>query len=121
MTRTSGGGSGKSREGGIDTAKAVGLIAVLLVIGVIVLWKSTGSSSKPAALTTTKTTLAPTPTTNPPSTTTTTLVPPASIKLQVLNGVGTGSYAGEWSAKLKASPGYDTLTPDERRPRWRAP
>jgi hypothetical protein len=48
------------------------------------------------------------------STTTTTvpLIPPSSIKLQVLNGVGTGQLAGEWSNKLKASPGYNTLAAD---------
>ena len=46
----------------------------------------------------------------PSPTTSTTLVPVADIKLQVLNGVLTGSLAGQWSAK--ANPGYDTLAPD---------
>jgi hypothetical protein len=31
----------------------------------------------------------------------------------VLNGVGTGTLAGQWSAKLKANPGYNTLAPDD--------
>jgi len=39
-------------------------------------------------------------------------VPPAQVRLQVLNGVGNGSYAGEFSAKLHTSPGYNTLAPD---------
>lgn len=37
---------------------------------------------------------------------------PPNIKLQVLNGVLTGSLAGEWSVKLKANPGYNTLPPN---------
>ena len=48
----------------------------------------------------------------PPTTVAAALIPPSSIKLQVLNGVLTGSLAGQWSAKLKANPGYNTLTPD---------
>jgi hypothetical protein len=49
-----------------------------------------------------------------PATTTTTapLVSPANIKVQVLNGVLTGSLAGQWSQKLKISFGYNTLAPD---------
>ncbi len=111
--RTPRSGSGQGREGGVNTASAVIVIAVLALIGIVVLARSTPPKSTPsAAATTTKTTVSTSSTTAPHATTTTTLVPPASIKLQVLNGVGHGSYAGEWSAKLKASPGYNTLTPD---------
>jgi hypothetical protein len=96
----------------VHTAKAVALIAVLAVVGIIVLAKSSTPSGKPASATTRTTVKTTTVTTVAAPTTTTTLVPPAHIKLQVLNGVGSGSYAGEWSAKLRASPGYDTLPPD---------
>ncbi len=44
-------------------------------------------------------------------TTTVAVIPPSRIKLQVLNGVGSGQLATEWSNKLKANPGYDTLAP----------
>jgi hypothetical protein len=39
------------------------------------------------------------------------LIPPSSIKLQVLNGTGSGQLATQWSNKLKANPGYNTLAP----------
>ena len=92
--RTSRGG-GPAREGGIHTAKAVVLIAVLALIGVIVLAKSTETTSKSSASqTTSRTTIPASATTVPPATTTTTLVAPANIKLQVLNGVGQGGYRG---------------------------
>jgi hypothetical protein len=111
--RTSRGGQGQPNEGGIHTAKAVALIAVLALIGIVVLAKSTpsaGSKGASSHSTTTRTTLStssPTHVSVPP----TTVVPPANVKLQVLNGVGSGSYSGLWSAKLKANPGYNTLPP----------
>jgi LytR cell envelope-related transcriptional attenuator len=110
--RTGRGTPGPGREGGIHTAKAVAVIAVLAVIGVVVLAKSTTSGSKSASATTTKTTVSTPPTTALTPVTTVPLIPPARVKVQVLNGVGTGSYAGEWSQKLKTTYGYDTLPPD---------
>jgi hypothetical protein len=98
---------------GTQTGKAVLLIAVVVLVGFLVL------KHNPKSTTTT------TPTTHSSSHTTSTLssrttpttapvlVPAASIKLQVLNGVGTGTYAGQWSTKLKANPGYNTLAPDD--------
>jgi hypothetical protein len=47
--------------------------------------------------------------TNSTTTTTSPLVTPPNIRLQVLNGVLTGSLASEFNAKLHASPGYNTL------------
>jgi len=115
--RTPRGGSNKSnppRDGGIDTAKAVVLIVVLALIGIVVLAKSStpASSKTSTSHQTTRTTVSTSPTSSALSTTTTTLVAPANVKLQVLNGVGSGSYAGLWTAKLKANPGYQTLPPD---------
>lgn len=98
--------AGSGREGGAQTAKAVVVIAVLVVLGVAVLARANGGSANVVAATHP----AATTTTLPQVTTTTTLVPAAQIKLQVLNGVGTGALAGEWSTKLRANPGYDTLT-----------
>ena len=106
--------AGSGRDGGTHTTKAVVLIAVLVIIGLVVLNRT--GSAKPAAAkpsATTKTTLSTSSTTRPGSTTSTTLLPPASIKLQVLNGVGSGSYASQWTAKLRANPGYNTLAPDD--------
>ena len=94
-------------SGGMQTGKAVLVIAVVVVVGWVVLRHGTTSPHASAPPTTHATTT--TPATAP--TTTVPLVAPADIKLQVLNGVLTGSLAGEWSAKLKANPGYDTLTP----------
>jgi hypothetical protein len=95
---------------GTQTGKAVLVIAVVIVIGWLVLAKSNTPTKAASSATTHHTT-----TTVAPSGTTTTLpalVPPARIKLQVLNGVLTGNLASEWSNKLKANPGYNTLPPD---------
>jgi hypothetical protein len=91
------------------------LIIVLVLIGALVLSKTTlaGKSTAAAgAASHPTTTLKRGVVTVPPSTTSTTLVPVTAIKVQVLNGVLTGSLAKEWSNKLKANPGYDTLAPD---------
>jgi LytR cell envelope-related transcriptional attenuator len=109
---------GSARDGGVHTAKAVLVIVVVVLVGWWVLYKSHGSA-KPsaAAATATPSTTAHashgSTTTVPRATTTVALVPPASIKLQVLNGVLTGALAGQWTAKLKANPGYSVLPPDD--------
>jgi LytR cell envelope-related transcriptional attenuator len=92
--------------------RAALVIVAVLVVGWLVLRH--GSSSPSAATTTTHTTQTSTSSsTVAPTTTTVALIPPASIKLQVLNGVGSGNLATEWSNKLKANPGYNTLAPDD--------
>ena len=96
---------------GTQTGKAVLVIAVVVVVGWWVLLKGTPSSHVATTTTTTHATTTIRPAT-PPTTAAAALIPPSSIKLQVLNGVLTGSLAGQWSAKLKANPGYNTLTPD---------
>lgn len=101
-------------DGGSPTFKAVLIIVVLVIVGALILSRTSGGTSPvagSAATTTTTTTTA-----GPPASTTTTTLPaaiPASqVKVQVLNGVGTGSYAGEWTAKLKSTAGYVTEPPD---------
>lgn len=95
------------RDGGSGGLKAVILIVVVVIVGVVVLSKLNTAHSTASASHHTKTTVS--TTTTLPSTTTTTVVSPAKIKVQVLNGVSsTSSYAGSWSKKLAASPGYLT-------------
>lgn len=55
-----------------------------------------------------------TTTTVAPSTTTTTAPPrpPSQVRLQVLNGLLTGTLSSQWSAKLHTQEGYVTLAPD---------
>jgi LytR cell envelope-related transcriptional attenuator len=99
-------------SGGTQTGKAVLVIAIVVLVGWWVLLKSSPSSRVASGATTTSlpTTTVHQPTT--PTTAATALIPPPSIKLQVLNGLLTGNLAGQWSTKLKANPGYNTLTPD---------
>jgi hypothetical protein len=97
---------------GTQTGKAVLLIAVVVLIGFLVLKhhpKTVSTTTATTRPTHTSTTLTgpTTPTTLPA------VIAPSSIKLQVLNGVGTGTLAGQWSTKLKANPGYNTLAPDD--------
>lgn len=101
--------SGPPRGGGTHAGKAALVIAVVVVLGWIVLHHGPNARLAPSAASTSRTTTA---ATLAPSTTSTTIVPPASIKLQVLNGTGSGNLATQWSNKLRSSPGYDTLAPD---------
>jgi len=106
-------GSGSGSGDGIHTLKALILIVVVVLIGWVVLHHTTKPHSS-ASSATSPTTVPTAPTTVPGGATTTTtvaLIPPSSIKLQVLNGVGSGQLATEWSNKLKANPGYNTLAP----------
>lgn len=98
-----------STSGGMQTGKAVLVIAVVVVVGWVILRHGTTTPSPAASTPTTVHPAVTTPVTAPP--TTVALKPASSIKLQVLNGVLTGSLAGQWSTKLKANPGYDTLPP----------
>jgi hypothetical protein len=97
--------------GGTQTGKAVVVIAVVIVVGWLVLAKGS-SSTHAASTTTTRHTTTTLRGIAEPTTTLPALIPPSSIKLQVLNGVLTGNLAGQWSTKLKANPGYNTLPPD---------
>lgn len=104
------------RDAGTQTGKAVVLVVVAFLIAFALL-RHTGSVKTASASTPTKKSppaAAGTTTTSSTSTTTTTvpLVAPSQIKLQVLNGLLTGPLSADMSAKLKASPGYDTLPPD---------
>jgi LytR cell envelope-related transcriptional attenuator len=104
-----GGPAGRRQEGGIQTGKAIVVIVVMMVLGWIVLRHG---ANTPTATPTTHGASATVTTTTLP-TTTTTLVPPTSIKVQVLNGTGSGNLASQWTNKLKTTGGYDTLAPDD--------
>lgn len=106
------GGHAPRREGGVQWFRALLLIAVLVVIGIVILARTSSSpanraSNAPAGAhsTTTVTTV--------PSSTTTTAPPlPASqVKVQVLNGLRTGNLSSQWTAKLKSQYGYQTGPP----------
>jgi hypothetical protein len=71
-----------------------------------------GAGSTSRTTTPSRTTPPTTSVTGVSSTTTLALVAPSQIKLQVLNGVGSGSYSSEFSTKLHTTPGYDTLAPN---------
>jgi hypothetical protein len=99
-------------SGGTQTGKAVLVIAVVIIVGWLVLAKTSGSTHAASTATTAHHTTTTAVHPAGPTTTVAPLVPPSSIKLQVLNGLLTGSLAGQWSTKLKANPGYNTLPPD---------
>ncbi|HLI00152.1 MAG TPA: LytR C-terminal domain-containing protein [Acidimicrobiales bacterium] len=95
-------------EGRTQIGKAVVLILVAAVIAVLVLYRNPApnatdasahsSTTSSAASTTTSTTLAP-------------LKQPKQITVQVLNGLQTGSLAGNLSTTLHGKYGYQTLAP----------
>jgi hypothetical protein len=119
------GPGGVVRDGATHTGRAVILIVVAVVVAIVLLHKSsstkvtTAATTTPVATTTVKGGGSPssgpsTPTTAPPSpsTTSTPTVPPAQVKVLVLNGDSfTLPLASEFTTKLKAS-GYETLTPN---------
>jgi hypothetical protein len=107
-------GPGSGSGDGIHTLKAVALIVVVVLIGWAVLHHTTKPSHGSSSSASSPTTVPGSSTTVPGGSTTTTtvpLIPPSSIKLQVLNGTGSGQLATQWSNKLKANPGYNTLAP----------
>jgi hypothetical protein len=104
------------RSAGIQVGRAVGLIAVAAVIGIILLHHN-GSSATPVAThgSTTTTTSHPSSTTGTTPTTAGAPRPPASVKVLVANGTVAGGagassqhLAGEVSTTLHGQ-GYDTL------------
>jgi hypothetical protein len=99
-----------SSGGGTNTARALILLVVAVVVAVVLLGRLGSHHSSSSATKDTATT-----TTVPRTTTTTTAVAisPNQIKLQVLNGLINGSISAEFSAKLKAAYGYDTLAPND--------
>jgi len=100
-------------SGGAQTLKAVVVIAAVVLIGVLVLHHNPKASTATTATTKAHSSHGSTTTIHAPvSTTTVAQIPPASIKVQVLNGVGTGNLATQWSTKLRTTFGYNTLAPD---------
>lgn len=97
-------------EGRTQLGKAVVLIVVAAVIAFLVLHR-TPATSATATSTQTSTTAS---TAAASTTTSTTLAPlkePKDVTVQVLNGLQTGSLAGNLSMTLKSKYGYQTLTP----------
>lgn len=97
--------------------KAVVIIVVLVAIGAFVLSR-TGSSGTTKTATSSPTTVhtkpvATSPTTAAAPTTTAPLVPASQVKVQVLNGTGSGNLASQWSTRLHATAGYITEPPDD--------
>lgn len=112
MARTAGSRRPGS-DGGVQWFRALVLIVVLVVIGAVILAKSTNSPASHTATGTSKPRSTTTVTTVAPSTTSTTLLPSGQVKVQVLNGLRTGSLSSEWVAKLKTQFGYATGPPDD--------
>ncbi len=110
MARPSG-GRRSGADGAVQWGRALLVIVVLVIVGVVILDKTVTSPAGKSASSTTKPST--TATTTPAPTTTVSLVPPAQIKVQVLNGVLTGNLAGQWSTKLKTQFGYQTQPPDD--------
>ena len=106
---------GRRSEGGVQWVRALVLITVLVIVGVLILSKTGGKSASTGtrsptthhgnSTTTSSTVLAPV--------TTTTLLPATQVKVQVLNGLRTGALAGAWTRKLKTQFGYITELPDD--------
>ncbi len=104
------------RSAGIQIGRAVGLIAVAAVIGIILLHRTSSTTTVAAHGTTTTAPSHPTSTTGTtPTTTGAALRPPSSVKVLVANGtvVGGGAgvsqhLAGTVTQTLHAK-GYDTL------------
>lgn len=114
MNRPMRDGGFAGREGGVHTLKAAVLIVVLVAVGVAVLARSkpTHSTAAATAATHSTATTAPPPAPTTPSTTTAPPVPPSQVKVQVLNGLLTGSLAGQWTTKLHTRFGYVTEPAD---------
>jgi hypothetical protein len=99
-------------ESRTQTARAVILVVVVVVVAVLVLrhvGSSTHVGAAPNPSTTTTTTK-----TGPKPRTTKKVAPlehPSQLTVQVLNGVQTGSLAGNLSTRVKAF-GYQTLAPE---------
>lgn len=104
---------GRRAEGGVQWAKALVLIVVLVLVGVLILAK-TGNSSSPRSTTSSHHgTSSTTSSSVPAPSTTTTLLAAGQVKVQVLNGLRTGALASQWSQKLKTQFGYVTEPPDD--------
>lgn len=99
---------------GTRTFRAALIIVVAVAVTIGLLTQLGGSPKKTAAPAGRHhTTTSPiTPASSTTTTTTTPPVAPSSVRLSVLNGLQAGSLSSQWSAKLHADPGYQTLPPD---------
>lgn len=110
MTRPTGGR--RPSSDGVQWFRALVIVVVLVVIGVVILARSSGGPNTKTAGSAPATKPSTPATTVPAPTTTTVAIPASQVKVQVLNGVLVGSLAGQWSTKLKTEYGYITEPPD---------
>jgi hypothetical protein len=115
---TSGDGT-SGHSAGTHAVKAVLLVGIAVLIGVIVLHRNAAGPVTVAAVSSTTTRFAPTTTTPSPATsapgapsstsaTTAAARPPSSVKVLVANGTDIAGLAGRVATKLRVA-GYDTL------------
>jgi len=113
-------GAPPAGHGGPQVAfgKAIALVVVAVVLGIILLQVGSRSPQISATGTTTPTTTASgsTTTTKPVATTTTTTVPHSSVSVLVANGTTTPNAAGDFTKELQGQgwnmqPAADTTTP----------
>lgn len=99
-------------EGRTQIGKAIVLIVITVLIAVLVLHHVGSSTASTSTATSTTTTSLPKGKsgTAKKKQATKPIVPPSKIKLQVLNGLQTGSLAGNLSQALKTQHGYQTLS-----------
>jgi hypothetical protein len=105
---------GPPRRQPIAAGRAVALVIVAVVLGVVLL--DVGTRAPAGTASTTTTTLLPssstTTTTHGAASSTTTTVSHANVTVQVANGVGNGEYAADYSHLLSAA-GWNTLAPED--------
>jgi hypothetical protein len=103
-----------ARDAGTQTTKAIILVALAVLVGVLML-SHTSSPAKPVRTAATHHNSALTaPTTSVPAATTTTAAPPSpsTVKVLVFNGTTTPHGAGYFVNKLQGL-GYDALAPED--------
>jgi hypothetical protein len=98
------------RSAGIQVGRAILLVGVAVLIGLVLLRHNAGPGGSTAVASATSTTKPPPPTTTvAPSTSSTVAARPAqNVKVLVANGSGISGLAGTVSTRLKGQ-GYDTL------------
>jgi hypothetical protein len=104
---------GSSRHaGGIQVGRAVILVGIAAIVGIVLLHRGTSGATRVASSATTTTTVkgggGTTRTTVTTPTTTLPVHPPAQVKVLVANGSGVTGLAGLVSTRLRTG-GYDTL------------
>lgn len=100
-------GRGPGGADRVNLARALVVIVVGLVAGVLLLDVASRPTTVPSGTAATSST---TTTTHPVSTTTTTTMPPANVTVQVANGSSATGIAAAYTTELQSA-GWKTLTP----------